>query len=168
MDQEASPYAQVRVSSDTSWCSAFDPSDVPTKAVTNVAVALSSMAVHIVWEKKVPSPGTFRIFYRRGRFIDTDVNGEPVTLPLFARLQQNYPNPFNPTTKIVYRVQSREFVELRVFDVLGREVAALVDERKEAGEYTSEWKAEGMPSGVYYYRLVTGNRIETRKAVLIR
>ncbi len=170
MDHAASPHAQVRASRGTSWCPLFDPtSGVTTRGVDRVGIASSSKAIHVVWSaSQAAGLSTFRIFYRRGRFIDTDVKGEPVTLPPFARLQQNYPNPFNPTTKIVYRVQSREFVELRVFDVLGREVATLVDERKEPGEYTSEWKAEGMPSGVYYYRLVTGTRVETKKAVLIR
>lgn len=58
--------------------------------------------------------------------------------------------------------------KLNVFDILGRELATLVDEPKEAGEYTVDWKADGLPSGVYYYHFVTEDRIETRTAVLIR
>jgi hypothetical protein len=90
------------------------------------------------------------------------------------KLHQNYPNPFNPSTRIVYRVESpasagrRESVTLKVYDVLGREIATLVNERKDPGEYTVDWNSEGKPSGVYYYRLITSTRVETRKAVLVR
>jgi hypothetical protein len=83
-------------------------------------------------------------------------------------LAQNYPNPFNPSTKIVYRVKSRESVSLKVYDMLGREVATLVDEIQNAGVKSVEWDATGLASGVYFYRLSAGDRVHTRKLVLLR
>ncbi|HET6274253.1 MAG TPA: DNRLRE domain-containing protein [Bacteroidota bacterium] len=83
-------------------------------------------------------------------------------------LFQNYPNPFNPSTRIVYRVKSREFIELRVFDVLGRQVAALVNEVKEPGEHSVTFEASRMSSGVYFYRLTASSFIETKKLLLLK
>lgn len=83
-------------------------------------------------------------------------------------LDQNYPNPFNPKTMISYQLPVNGFVTLKIFDVLGREVTTLVNERKDAGRYSVEWKGENRPSGVYLYRLQTGSFSETRKMVLLR
>lgn len=178
--QSDPPFAEVRVCSDSSWCSIFDPTtNLVTRYVDRVSVALSSKAVHVVWSaSQAPDPSTFRIFYRRGVFRTTDVRDDPPVFPRHISLEQNYPNPFNPKTIINFQ-QTRQMVKhggqatsdwvtLKVFDMLGREVATLVDENREAGEHTIEWNAEGLASGVYYYRLIAGDRIETRKAVLIR
>ena len=73
-------------------------------------------------------------------------------IPTFG-LAQNYPNPFNPTTAISYQLLANGFVTLKVYDVLGREVASLVEGQKGAGSYTVQWNASGMPSGIYLYRL---------------
>lgn len=89
-------------------------------------------------------------------------------MPAEHVLFQNYPNPFNPSTKIVYRVASREFIEFGVYDVLGRKVATLVNEVKAPGTYTVQWDASGMAAGVYFYRLQAGSLIETRKLLLLR
>jgi pectate lyase len=89
-------------------------------------------------------------------------------------LEQNYPNPFNPTTVIAYTIPqtatpSRQVaVSLRVFDVLGRQVALLVNENKHAGDYTVQWGASEFPSGVYFYRLTAGGFSLVRKMVLIK
>lgn len=100
--------------------------------------------------------------------------------PLEAFLSQNYPNPFNPTTTIRYSLPSQSpdaaqgragegsLVSLRVYDILGREVASLVNKRKDPGEYTLSFNAEGLPSGVYLYRLQAGNQVVTRKMMVIR
>jgi hypothetical protein len=84
------------------------------------------------------------------------------------RLEQNYPNPFNPTTRIVYRVDGRQSVQLKVYDLLGREVATLVHETKPPGEYSVSFDAEGLASGVYVYRLSLGGRVLSRRMVLVR
>jgi len=100
--------------------------------------------------------------------------GTEVEVPRQAALSQNYPNPFNPTTRIQYSVPSTQYVTLKVYDVLGREVATLVDELKKAGTYTATWDARGVfskgggASGVYFYRIKIGHFVETKKAVLIR
>ncbi|MEK9135496.1 MAG: T9SS type A sorting domain-containing protein [Bacteroidota bacterium] len=116
--------------------------------------------------------------YRRA--IGTGVNPISSGIPGGFALHQNYPNPFNPKTEIVYRVPSREFIELRVFDVLGREVATLVNEEKPAGTYevafdarlpygnSKAGQASHLSSGVYFYRLRTGDFVETKKLVLLR
>jgi hypothetical protein len=94
------------------------------------------------------------------------------------QLAQNYPNPFNPTTTIQYVIPAQpsediksaqgSLVSLHVFDILGKEVATLVDKQQAAGKYSVEWKAVGMPSGVYYYRLQAGSFSETKKLVLVK
>ncbi len=88
--------------------------------------------------------------------------------PTEFALSQNYPNPFNPSTSIQYAVSSRQFVTLRVYDVLGRKIATLVNEEKPAGNYEIKYNGEGLTSGIYFYQLRAGNYIETKKMVLIR
>lgn len=82
------------------------------------------------------------------------------------RLEQNYPNPFNPVTTIRYSLPVSGQVILKVFDTLGKEVASLINERKEAGIYTIEFDASDLPSGVYLYTIQIGNYLETRKLIL--
>ncbi len=89
-------------------------------------------------------------------------------VPTVFSLSQNYPNPFNPTTTIEFRVSSFEFVSLKVFDALGREVSTLVNEVRPAGVYTVRWDASSLPSGVYYYRLQAGAFMESKKMVLMK
>ncbi len=88
--------------------------------------------------------------------------------PMAFSLAQNYPNPFNPSTEIGFRVSGLGIVSLKVFDVLGREVAVLVNEVKEPGEYSVTLEASHMSSGVYFYRLRAGDFVETKKLVLLR
>lgn len=83
-------------------------------------------------------------------------------------LGQNYPNPFNPTTKLSFVIGRSSVVRLTVFDVLGREVATLVNEQLPAGNYTVEFDAGNRSSGVYYYRLTAGGFVETKRMILIR
>jgi len=83
-------------------------------------------------------------------------------------LEQNYPNPFNPSTSIQYRVSSLSNVSLKVYDVLGKEVATLVNEQKPAGTYEVEFNAAGLSSGIYFYKLQAGSLVETKKMILLR
>ncbi|MBN1398734.1 MAG: CotH kinase family protein [Bacteroidetes bacterium] len=83
-------------------------------------------------------------------------------------LSQNYPNPFNPSTTIIYDIPASGHVTLKVFDLLGREVAVLVNENKSAGSYHATWNASGMTSGIYFYRLTAGKFSETKKLVLMK
>jgi hypothetical protein len=93
----------------------------------------------------------------------------PVEPPKEYRLFQNYPNPFNPSTTIRYEIPVRSHVLLSVYDVLGRKVATLVDEVKEAGRYEVLWNpSQDLPSGVYFYVLQAGSFIDTKKLVLLK
>ncbi|MFN3561697.1 MAG: NF038122 family metalloprotease [Chloroherpetonaceae bacterium] len=94
-------------------------------------------------------------------------NAEPNKPYQFA-LEQNYPNPFNPTTTIQYELATPSEVKLRVFDVLGREVATLVNARQNAGRYRAEFNATALSSGVYFYRLETQDFTQTRKMFLVK
>jgi len=92
----------------------------------------------------------------------------PGELPKDYLLAQNYPNPFNPSTEIRFAIRDAGYVTLRVYDVLGREIAALVNEVKSPGNYAVTFDASGLPSGVYFYQLTAGNFTERKKMVLMR
>jgi len=83
-------------------------------------------------------------------------------------LSQNYPNPFNPSTKIKFVIPKLSFVNLKVYDVLGREVAILVNEEKPAGEYEIKFDGSKLASGIYFYKLRTGNFTDTKKFILLK
>lgn len=84
------------------------------------------------------------------------------------QLLQNYPNPFNPVTKIRYSIPELTRVQIKVFDVLGAEIATLVNKEKPAGHYELNWNAGNLPSGVYFYQLRAGDFIQTRKLILLK
>jgi hypothetical protein len=88
--------------------------------------------------------------------------------PNTFRLYQNYPNPFNPTTTIEFSIPKSEFVTLKVYNILGEEVAMLVSERLSAGKYKYDWDAGDLTSGVYLYRIQAGDYVESKKMVLLR
>ena len=92
-------------------------------------------------------------------------------MPESYALFQNYPNPFNPTTSITYSIpqgEKQHTVAIRIYDLLGREVATLVNEMKPVGTYTVMWDAASIPSGIYFYRMQSDNFVMTKKLVLIR
>jgi len=89
-------------------------------------------------------------------------------LPKNYSLSQNYPNPFNPSTSINYQLPVTSYVNLKVFDMLGREVATLVNEQKSAGNHTARWDASNLPSGVYFYRITANEFVQTKKLELIK
>lgn len=88
--------------------------------------------------------------------------------PISFSLNQNYPNPFNPTTKISYQIPELSFVSLKVYDVLGSEVAELVNEENPAGSYQIEFDATSLSSSIYFYRLQAGTYVKTKKMVLMK
>lgn len=89
-------------------------------------------------------------------------------IPINFQLLQNYPNPFNPTTTISYSIPEEKFITLKIYDVLGREVSVLVNEKKPAGNYKVEFNANNLSSGVYFYRLTAEGYTDTKKFVLLR
>ncbi len=105
-------------------------------------------------------------------FQETGVNDHPHTIPLKFALDTNYPNPFNPSTTIAYTVAQKSLVTLTIHDILGREVARLVDGTQPSGRYEVLWDGHThhgrAPSGVYFYRLQTANFEKVRKMVLLQ
>jgi hypothetical protein len=94
-------------------------------------------------------------------------------LPTGFTLQANYPNPFNPVTNIAYSIDKSTEVQLTVFDITGRIVTTLVDQQQSAGTYTVQWNGrnrhgEAMPSGVYFYKLVTPDNSMVHKMMLVK
>ncbi|MDZ7400234.1 MAG: ScyD/ScyE family protein [candidate division KSB1 bacterium] len=96
----------------------------------------------------------------------TDVPTNEHSLPTGFELSQNYPNPFNPTTVIRYTIPSSSFVSLKVFDMLGKEVANLMSEEQSSGVHSVEFDANGLASGIYFYQLKAGNFAVTKKMLI--
>ncbi|RJP64834.1 MAG: T9SS C-terminal target domain-containing protein [Ignavibacteriales bacterium] len=120
--------------------------------------------------------GTQSGVWKRSLFeITTDVKNEKSSLLPDFYLSQNYPNPFNPSTTINYsipvetlRATSLQHVTIKVYDVLGREVATLVDEEKPAGNYEITFNANKLSSGIYYYRIISNGFIESKKMTFLK
>ena len=89
-------------------------------------------------------------------------------LPNRFELEQNYPNPFNPTTQIRYSVFGQGLASLKVYDLLGREVATIFEGIQRSGDHVATFDGAGLASGVYLYRLNAGRFVETKKLVLLR
>jgi flagellar hook assembly protein FlgD len=99
--------------------------------------------------------------------------GASSVIPTEYRLSQNYPNPFNPSTSIQFDIPKEGHVVLKVYDMLGREVVTLVDDEVEAGSFDVTWNGTGdngqvLPSGIYFYRIMTGEFVQTKKMVYMR
>jgi hypothetical protein len=90
------------------------------------------------------------------------------TAPKTFLLEQNYPNPFNPSTTIRYQLPVASEVKLEVYDVLGKKIATVVNERQSAGSYQVVWNASGLSSGTYFYRLQAGTFVETKKMIMVK
>jgi hypothetical protein len=99
----------------------------------------------------------------------TEVKSELTdNIPTTFSLEQNYPNPFNPATKLNWQSPVSGHQTVKVYDILGNEVASLVDEFKSAGTYEVDFNAVNLPSGVYFYKLQIGNFVSTKKMTLIK
>jgi len=103
-----------------------------------------------------------------GGGIISTINHISSNIPNGFSLMQNYPNPFNPTTKINFDLKNSAFAMLRVYDITGREVMTLVNQKLTAGSYTYDFNASELPSGVYFYQLRTEGFIETKKMMLLK
>ncbi|MCL4509897.1 MAG: T9SS type A sorting domain-containing protein [Bacteroidetes bacterium] len=132
------------------------PVDLPfTQSGSTVSFILPSL---LYWDMIVVQYDT------TATSVETSLNG----LPESFFLSQNYPNPFNPSTTISYELSAMSFVSLKVYDVLGREVATLVSSRQSAGAHTVIFNAANLPSGVYFYRLTAPGFVKTEKMVLMQ
>ncbi len=150
---------------------------------------ISSCAETINFELDISSDGI--VYWTDSLTVDilTDIEDELTNLPKKFALEQNYPNPFNPTTKIKFTIptlpdrqagsplnpspyqgeENRErFITLKIYDILGNEIATLVNEQKSTGSYEVEFNSTGLSSGVYFYKLNSGSLTQTKKMVLIK
>ncbi len=103
-----------------------------------------------------------------GSFEYSEIIEVEIGLPTKFELSQNFPNPFNPSTIISYSLAQNGFVQLKVYDILGREVATLVNKKQAPGRYTIEFNASALSSGIYLYKLTSGKFVKTRKLMLIK
>lgn len=133
------------------------------------SVCLSGNAVNVLWYDG--RSGNNEIYYKRNPTGNpTGVELISSEIPVKFSLSQNYPNPFNPKTKIRFEISSSSSAHtyLSVYDMLGREIATLVNEELEPGTYEVNWNASDFPSGVYFYSLSAGEFSETRKMILLK
>ena len=98
----------------------------------------------------------------------TGVDNEDFDIPQAFSLLQNYPNPFNPSTYISYNIPNSSLVTLKIYDILGKEIATLVNESKQAGSYNVQFDASNISSGVYFYSIQAGDFFESRKMILMK
>lgn len=125
---------------------------VTSKDLTNLESAYSN-------EVQARVPGSPPQKIGSGNSTETDYN---------YNLSQNYPNPFNPTTSINYQIKEKGFVSLKVYDILGKEVANLVSETQDEGQYSVVFDASNLPSGVYIYSLRVNDFVQNNKMTLLR
>lgn len=142
----------------------YTPPHSITPASVFTTFALSSITDTLVAQKLIENIVT--TFYPPES--TTSVQEEATMVPDAFSLKQNYPNPFNPTTTITFTLPQASFVSLKVFNLLGQEVATLVNEKKNAGTHTLKFDGTGLASGVYFYRIIAGDFVETKKFVLIK
>jgi hypothetical protein len=98
----------------------------------------------------------------------SSVINEETKAPNEFALEQNYPNPFNPSTKIYYTIGSNQFVQIKVYDLLGKEVSTLVSEYRDAGSYNVDFDASNLTCGIYLYKLQAGDFVQTKKMLLMK
>ena len=96
------------------------------------------------------------------------VEGEIASTPLSYRLKQNYPNPFNPATQIEFSLPVSSKVSLVIYNILGQEIARLIDGEQAAGVHSVIWEATNLSTGIYFYRIQAGDFVQTRKLLLLK
>ena len=136
---------------------------------------LAEMAFNISRPEEIRIEKLILVDKNRHKLVDFEfeiILGNPPAIPLDYKLYQNYPNPFNPKTTIHYSIPNGEQVILKVYDILGTEIAILVNEEKSPGKYELTWDASSiagqLSSGVYFYRMQAGNFVETKKMILLK
>ena len=149
---------------DTTWTMMNASGTIPGRRNSHAAIGLPKQQVMILFGGIGDS--TYNDVWKLSD-IPTDA-GEPYSAPVAFQLYENYPNPFNPATNFQFSIAEYQFVSLRVYDILGREVATVVEEELAPGNYTRIWHARGVASGVYMYRLRSGKFAQTRTMVLVR
>ncbi|MBK8550942.1 MAG: T9SS type A sorting domain-containing protein [Ignavibacteria bacterium] len=131
-------------------------------------VAVADSAVHVLWYDN--RNGNNEIYYKRNMKGNSPITGQNIssTKPDEFSLLQNYPNPFNPNTVISYSVTENRLVTLKVYDAYGREIRTLVNEKQNPGTYEVEFTGNNLSSGVYFYKLTSGDFQTVRRMVLLK
>jgi hypothetical protein len=162
----------------TEGCYVYDVSNPasPTQAaqlITGIPMTTSfydgTKIVVTVWDRQGTAStarpgGAVELVYSGPSSVQSDA----IVIPKTLALEQNYPNPFNPTTTISYAIPENSVVTLKVYDLLGREVATLVNEQKKAGNYGVKFDGSQLSSGVYFYQLRSGSLTIVRKMLLLK
>ncbi len=148
--------------------SIFTSFDEATGMLTISAILEFGGEGNLIWsviDSNESVEDTIRIIVEGAVILSTDGD---LTVPVKFVLYQNYPNPFNPSTVINYSIPKQSNVTLKVIDVLGKEVATLVNKQQKAGYYEVEWDVVNNSSGVYFYRIQAGDFVQTKKMVLMK
>lgn len=132
-------------------------------------ISVATLAVDSNDKIWLGTAGTGALYVYDGNNLNllTDVAKEHSELIRFE-LHQNYPNPFNPVTKIKYSIPKSENVQIKIYNILGSEIRMLFNEYKQAGTYEVEFKANDLPSGVYFYRITSGDFSTARKMIILK
>lgn len=131
-------------------------------------LALNTTYYWRVSAKNLGGTSPFSSTFNFKTVLSTSVENVGNEIPKEFGLSQNYPNPFNPSTTIEFQIPKNSHVTLKVFDPLGKELLTLLQEEKNAGSYKTQWDANNLPSGVYFYRLQAGNFVDTKKLILMK
>jgi hypothetical protein len=122
--------------------------------------------INYAWQDS--SDGDYDIYFYRTSLLTTVESDRNPIVPNEVCLYQNYPNPFNPATSISFHLSSTTLVSLKIYDLLGKEVADLISEKMEAGDHSVVWDASRMSSGIYFYRLQAGSFFSTKALVFLK
>jgi hypothetical protein len=164
--QDATLYI-LHVSRDLSFASIIDKDSITTD--TTITMTGLSGSQNYYWQVQAENEAGVSQWSDIWNFTSSLIGVETKgNIPNEFSLSQNFPNPFNPLTTITFGIPTKSFVSLKVFDMLGREVAIIVSEEISAGSYSRQWNAANMSSGIYFYRLHAGSFIETKKLVFLK
>jgi hypothetical protein len=131
------------------------------------SIAVLDSLVHVVWNNK--RDGNFEVYYKRNPTGNpVGINNISGIIPSAYSLSQNYPNPFNPVTNVKFSIVSSGLVKIVVYDIMGREVQTMVNERLQPGTYETTFDGSTLTSGVYFYKMITYTYTETKKMILLK
>jgi hypothetical protein len=162
---------------DIGWVEAYDPGSKTWTTKTNMPTGrygLGGVAVNGIFYTIggadnctfcSPAPNSLAQAYTPGA---TSVTELSISIPSIYTLEQNYPNPFNPSTTVKFELPKTSMVRLNVYDMLGREVSVLVNERREAGVHEVKFDGSNLASGAYLYRLQAGDFLQTKRLLLLK
>ena len=170
--------AKLKLTCDDPWIASISQSDYALPNIApNSGSGISTWITISVIDSLFPGYFNFKVkvasdgwmyWADSTKLIITGIAADHNEIPTEFSLAQNYPNPFNPSTKISWQLPVGSLATLKIYDILGREVATLVNEYRQAGKYETEFNAETLPSGVYFYQLKAGKYLNTKKMILLK